>query len=328
MLKTGLIGVGHLGRIHLQQLSEIPDLQVVGIYDLDPGRSADVSRATGVRSFDDPIQLIEAADMVDVVSPTPTHFGFATECLKRGKHVFIEKPLAATVEEADQIVRLTEETGLTVQVGHVERFNPAFVAARSFLDKPMFIEAHRLAQFNIRGTDVSVIFDLMIHDLDIILSLNPEPVTGIQASGVSVISDTPDIANARIEFANGCVANLTASRISIKKMRKVRFFQKNAYISVDFLKKKAEVIRLKELSGEPDPLAMVVDLGGIKGKKIIYFDNPEVHDTNAIRDELEQFTKAIRNSHKPVVTAHDGSRAVRVAHEISEKINNLHPVTD
>jgi predicted dehydrogenase len=190
----------------------------------------------------------------------------------------------------------------------------------------LFIEAHRLAQFNPRGTDVSVIFDLMIHDLDIVLSLNDSEVTGIHASGVAVVSDTPDIANARIEFANGCVANLTASRMSVKKMRKARFFQKDAYISVDFLKRKTEVIRMKPLEGDPDPLAIVVDTGRGDDRKVIHFDNPEVPETNAIRDELSGFAEAIRNGTPPGVTAHDGYRAVKVAHAISEKIKTASPL--
>ncbi len=322
MVKVGLIGLGHLGSIHLEQLLKVADIQVVGVFDADASRARERGSHAGVPVFDSAEALIEASDAIDIVSPTPTHFGYGMACIRRGRHVFIEKPLASTAGEADQLASAAETAGVVAQVGHVERFNPAFVAALPHFRNPLFIEAHRLAQFTVRGTDVSVIFDLMIHDLDIILSLNPGPVAGIEASGVAVISDTPDIANARIAFENGCVANLTASRISVKKMRKARFFQPNAYLSVDFLKKKTEVIRIGELPKEPDPLAMVLDLGD-KGKKVISFDHPDVADTNAIRTELEHFARAVVDGGQPAVPARDGARAVRIAHEISEKIKQV-----
>ncbi len=319
MLKVGLIGLGHLGKIHLSQLSQIPDIQVIGVFDTDTAKALQVIGDSGIPVYDDPGTLISDAQALDIVSPTGSHYGYATACLDSGKAAFIEKPLAGTVQEAHEIAERARETGIVVQVGHVERFNPAFMAARPYFSKPLFIEAHRLAQFNPRGTDVSVIFDLMIHDLDVMLSLNESEVTGIHASGVSIVSDTPDIANARVEFADGCVANLTASRMSMKNMRKSRFFQADAYISVDFLERKTEVIRMNKLEGEPDPLAIVVDAGS-KGQKVIRFENPEIREHNAIREELKAFAASVLKGTPVAIPASDGSRAVELAHAISEKM--------
>ncbi len=322
MINIGVIGAGHLGKIHLTQMKEIADFRITGFYDKNKQTATEVSAAFGIKSFENPMELIEQSAALDIVSPTPTHYEYAVEAINKGKHLFIEKPLAASVDEAEEILKLSQKKNIMVQTGHVERFNPAFVAAAPHLDSPMFIEAHRLAQFNLRGTDVSVIFDLMIHDLDIVLSVVKSEIKSIHASGVSVVSDSPDIANARIEFENGCVANLTASRISVKKMRKARFFQTNAYISIDFLKKKTEVIRLKEFSGEPGPFSLVVELEGNR-KKMIYFENPEINDTNAIKSELQQFADAINNNMQPAVTAYDGFIAVKTAHAILEKIKSV-----
>ncbi|MDA9967884.1 Gfo/Idh/MocA family oxidoreductase, partial [Salibacteraceae bacterium] len=253
-------------------------------------------------------------------TPTLSHFECASKAIKNSKHVFIEKPLTNTIEEAKALINLSEEANVKVQVGHVERFNPAFLAGRDYINQPMFIETHRLAQFNPRGTDVPVILDLMIHDIDIVMSLVNSNIKNIQASGVAVISDSPDIANARIEFDNGCVANLTASRISLKNMRKSRFSQRDAYISVDFLEKEVEVVRIKEIEGDPDPLSITVDPGNGKALKEIYFDRPEVPTTNAIEEELRSFAQVINNNGTPAVTIHDGFKAMDVAHQILEKL--------
>ncbi|MFM8950713.1 MAG: Gfo/Idh/MocA family protein, partial [Bacteroidota bacterium] len=231
MLKIGVVGAGHLGKIHLNQIKEIPDYQLVGFHDSSLEIRSSVSEALHVKPYESLNELISICDVLDVVTPTYAHLVVAEAAIKQSKHVFIEKPLANTPEEGRQIAELAREAGVKVQVGHVERFNPAFTAAAEFIKNPMFIETHRLAQFNPRGTDVSVVLDLMIHDIDIILSLVKSPIKRINASGVAVVSDTPDIANARIEFDNGCVANLTSSRISLKNMRKSRFFQRDAYIS-------------------------------------------------------------------------------------------------
>lgn len=319
MLKAGVLGAGHLGKIHLKLLKQSSKYELVGFYDASPEAAKNIEAEFGYKSFPSMEALIEACDVVDVVTPTTFHFACAEKVIQAGKHLFIEKPIANTVEEAVKIRELAKEHGVRGQVGHVERFNPAFTAVNDRIEKPMFIEAHRLAEFNPRGTDVPVVLDLMIHDIDAILSVVKSPVSKVSASGVAVISDTPDIANARIEFENGCVANLTASRISMKKMRKSRFFQKDAYISVDFLEKKCEVVRMKEAPQNPDEFAMILENAeGIK--KQIYFDNPEVNENNAILDELESFADSIANNETPKVSLAQGTEALRVAMMVIEDL--------
>jgi predicted dehydrogenase len=327
MLKIGVIGAGHLGKIHLKILLELKDTyEVVGFYDTDRENAKIVNRSFRVKSFKSIEQLIEASDIIDIVSPTVSHFDCASLAIKSNKHVFIEKPITQTVIEAETLMKLSREAGVKVQVGHVERFNSAYISAKEFVAKPLFIESHRLAEFNPRGTDVPVVLDLMIHDLDIILKLVNSPVKSVQASGVSVISDTPDIANARIEFNNGCVCNLTASRMSLKNMRKTRVFQKDAYISINYLEKKTEVIRLKNIkpSEDIDPLAIVLDLGKGKRKKQIYFENPEIEDNNAIKDEFISFANSINEDIEPKVSITDGLRALELAESILDKMKLSH----
>ncbi|HIC32665.1 Gfo/Idh/MocA family oxidoreductase [Mesoflavibacter sp. CH_XMU1404-2] len=312
MLKAGVLGAGHLGKIHLRLLKQSEKFELVGFYDADQENGKKVEAEFGYKYFETIEQLIDAVDVVDIVTPTLSHFDCARQAIKKGKHIFIEKPITNTVQEAEAIRTLVAEHGVKGQVGHVERFNPAFTAIKDQLDSPMFIEAHRLAEFNPRGTDVPVVLDLMIHDIDVILSVVKSKVKNVSASGVSVISDTPDIANARIEFVNGCVANITASRISLKNMRKTRFFQRDAYISVDFLEKKCEVVKMKDAPEQPGDFDMILqNAEGIK--KQIYFDNPEISANNAILDELESFANAINTNTTPVVTLHDGTEALRVA---------------
>ncbi len=319
-LRIGILGAGHLGRIHLQQALEVDSLEVVGFHDPDRERCAVVQAELGIPALGSMEAVIEAAEAVDVVTPTLSHHACALAAMARGRHVFIEKPLANTLEEGRELVRMAGSTGLCVQVGHVERFNPAFQAAVPSLRDPLFIEGHRLAQFNPRGTDVPVILDLMVHDLDLVLGTVRAPVTAVHASGVAVVSDSPDIANARIEFANGCVANLTASRISLKNMRKMRFFQRDAYISVDMLAKETEIVRMEAVEGEPDPFAITLDLGGGRGRRAIQFEKPEVPATNAIREELRSFAAAVRNGHTPRVSIQDGLNALDLAHRILERM--------
>ncbi|MFD1613670.1 Gfo/Idh/MocA family protein [Gelatiniphilus marinus] len=315
MLKAGVLGAGHLGKIHLRLLNQSNKYNLIGFYDADTENAKKVEAEFGYKFFDTIEALIDAVDMVDIVTPTLSHYECAKQAIAKGRHIFIEKPITNTVEEAEHIRALLAEHNLRGQVGHVERFNPAFTAAKNHIKSPMFIETHRLAEFNPRGTDVPVVLDLMIHDIDIILSVVKSKVKTISASGVSVISDTPDIANARLEFENGCVANLTASRISLKNMRKARFFQKDAYISVDFLEKKCEVVKMKDAPENPGDFDMILqNAEGVK--KQIYFDNPEVENNNAILDELETFADAINNNTTPVVTLHDGTEALRVATQI------------
>ncbi|WP_460219180.1 Gfo/Idh/MocA family protein [Psychroserpens sp. MEBiC05023] len=312
MLKAGVLGAGHLGKIHLRLLNQSDKYDLIGFYDADETNAKKVETEFGYKYFDSIEALIEAVDMVDIVTPTLSHYDCAKKAIAKGKHIFIEKPITNTVEEAEDVRRLLAEHDIRGQVGHVERFNPAFTAVREQIKNPMFIETHRLAEFNPRGTDVPVVLDLMIHDIDIILSVVRSKVKNVSASGVSVISETPDIANARIEFENGCVANLTASRISLKNMRKTRFFQKDAYISVDFLEKKCEVVKMKDAPEQPGDFDMILqNAEGIK--KQIYFDNPEIANNNAILDELETFADAINNNTTPIVTLHDGTEALRVA---------------
>ena len=320
MLKIGVLGAGHLGKIHLKCIKEIASYDLVGFYDPDPVTAKTVEEELGVRCFGSLEELIEAVEVVDIVTPTVQHFHCASKALRLRRHVFIEKPIVATPEEAEQLMRLADEANVKVQVGHVERFNPAFIAAESYIKKPRFIEAHRLALFNPRGTDVPVVLDLMVHDLDILFTLVDAPVTHVSACGVSVVSATPDITNARIEFANGTVANLTASRISLKNMRKTRIFQDDAYISVDFLEKKTEVVRIhnQEVSGYP--YSMTLDLADGEERQIT-LERPEIHPLNAIRTELECFHDSIIHNTTPVVSIQDGVRVLNMAYDILKAVD-------
>ncbi|MBX2907736.1 MAG: Gfo/Idh/MocA family oxidoreductase [Taibaiella sp.] len=320
MLKVGVFGAGHLGKIHIAQWQQISGIQLVGFFDPDNAQATSVSRDLGVQRFEDMNELLSIIDVADIVSPTTTHYDIAKRCLLAGKHLFIEKPLANTLEQGLELINLVKESNVKCQVGHVERYNPAFVALADQELQPMFIEAHRLAQFNPRGTDVSVILDLMIHDIDIVLSMVKSPVKRISASGVAVLSETADIANARIEFDNGCVANLTSSRISLKKMRKMRIFQRDAYIGVDFLDKKTEVIRLKDGDSTEEMLDLPIDLPNGE-RKIISVSMPEIESTNAIKAELAEFISSIQNDKPTRVTAYDGYQAMDVAHQVLKKMS-------
>ena len=315
MLKVGVLGAGHLGKIHLRLLNQSSKYELVGFYDPFKENAEKVSAEFGYKSFDTISDLIAAVDVVDIVTPTLSHYHCAVDAIKAGKHIFLEKPISNTVEEAEHIIQLAKEYNIKGQVGHVERFNPAFKAVKDKIHNPMFIETHRLAEFNPRGTDVPVVLDLMIHDIDAILSVVKSPVKNIHATGTAVISDSPDIANARIEFENGCVANVTSSRISMKNMRKARFFQKDAYISVDYLDKICEVVKMKDAPEVPGDFDLILqNAEGVK--KQIYFDNPSVESNNAILDELETFADAINNNTTPIVTLEDGTEALRIAYRI------------
>lgn len=318
MLKVGIFGVGHLGKIHLTQWLTLPEVEIVGFYDPDDSHAEDVEGQFGIKRFGDPATLMQYSEAVDIVAPTTQHFELCEMAIRHGRHVFVEKPMANSMDEARSLLKLLSESDVKFQVGHVERFNPAYLALTDYALHPMFIEVHRLAQFNPRGTDVSVILDLMIHDIDIILHIVDSTVSRISASGVAVMSDTPDISNVRIEFHNGCVANLTSSRISLKKMRKMRLFQKDAYIGIDFLDKKAEVIKLKAPQGEEGLFSFEIDTRN--GKKTIAIANPPVKETNAIRMELEAFRDSILRNMQVPVTAYDAFQAMDVAHQILGKI--------
>jgi predicted dehydrogenase len=319
MLKVGVFGVGHLGKFHLNNWKEIAGVKLVGFFDPNDAQAKEVAETYGLKRYADADKLMEACDIVDIVAPTDHHYAICMQAIRKGKHVFVEKPLANTIEEGREIVKLVREANVKLQVGHVERFNPAYLAVKEMQLNPMFIEVHRLAQFNPRGTEVSVILDLMIHDIDIILSLVKSDVKQISASGVAVMTDTPDIANVRIEFNNGCVANLTSSRISMKKMRKIRLFQKDAYIGIDFLAKKTEIIKLKQ---PEDQNVFSFDLDTPSGKKTIAIANPEIKESNAILTELQAFVDAINNNTPTIVSEIDGFLAMEVAHQILHKINS------
>ena len=320
MLKIGVLGAGHLGKIHINCIQQISDYELVGFYDTDKTVSKEVEKAYGIKSFDSIEDLIKSVDVVDIVTPTLSHFDCAKKSIIASKHIFIEKPITNTTDEAKTLISLSAEANVKVQIGHVERFNPAFLSIQDKIENPMFVESHRLAEFNPRGTDVSVIHDLMIHDIDIILSIVKSNVKRISANGVAIVSETPDIANARIEFDNGCVANLTASGVSLKNMRKTRIFQKNAYISVDFSNKDAALLQMKNVEGDADPFSVILDLGKEKGKKEIVFEKPTIKENNAIKDELQAFANSINNNTQPLVTVEDGYNALRIASIIIEKM--------
>ena len=324
MTRIGLLGVGYLGKIHLKLLKASSDFKLVGFYDPDKKVADSISAEYEVKSFTSIESLMREVDALDIVTPTLSHFDCAKRAIENGKHLFIEKPVTQTLDEARQLVSLlSDRPDLKAQVGHVERYNPAYLSVSDTPLNPMFIEGHRLAMYNPRGTDVPVVLDLMIHDLDIVLSIVKSPVRHISASGVAVISETSDIANARIEFENGCVANLTASRISVKAMRRLRLFQKNTYLAIDFLKKKSEVFRLTD-NKEPDESGKIqypMDAGD--KKKFLVFEQPEIPEVNSIGLELEEFAKAIREDGPVRVSISDGLRALDVAHQILEKIDEL-----
>ncbi len=317
MLKVGLFGVGHLGKFHLNNWKEIEGVEIAGFYDPNDRTAKAVAEKYNIRRFLKAEDLIKECDAADIVAPTTYHYDLCQLAVRNGKHVFVEKPMCESMQEANELVKLVKEADIKFQVGHVERFNPAFLAVKDLDLNPMFIEVHRLSQFNPRGTEVSVILDLMIHDIDIILSLVKSDVKHVHANGVAVMTDTPDIANVRIEFDNGCVANLTSSRISMKKMRKIRLFQRDAYIGIDFLEKKAEIIQMESGSNKND---FTFDIETKNGIKTIAVKNPVVKDVNAIKYELEQFRDAILHNKPVPVNEVDGLRAMDVAHQILEKI--------
>jgi len=321
-LRIGVVGVGHLGSLHAKMLSDMPGVRLAAVFDADAARAAGVAAQYGTACAPSLEALLDAVDAVTIATTTVAHADVALRALARGKHVFVEKPITETIAEASRVCEAAAGRGLLVQVGHIERFNPAILALEKYTIAPMFVESHRLAQFNPRGTDVGVVLDLMIHDIDLILSFVRSPVRAIEANGVAVVSDSVDIANARIQFENGCVANVTASRISQRKMRKMRLFQKSGYISIDFSEGTAEVFRLV---GEDEPEAkgtmMLGELGSGKHRRKIVYELPEVKEVNALRHELALFADAVVSGRAPVVSGEDGARALEVASVIMEKIS-------
>ncbi len=320
-LKAGVLGAGHLGKIHLRLLFQSEKYDLVGFYDENQTVRDTVAKENGFKAFDSATELMDAVEVVDIVTPTLFHHKLAKQAIEKGKHIFIEKPITQTVDQAEELITLADKYGVLGQVGHVERFNPAFLAVKNEIDESMFIETHRLAEFNPRGTDVPVVLDLMIHDIDTVLSVVDSRVKNISASGVSIISETPDIANARIEFENGCVANLTASRISLKNMRKARFFQKDAYISIDYFDKKVEVVKMHDAPEQVGDFDMVLENAQGK-KKRIFFDNPKVPEVNAILMELECFADAIVDNTPIIVPLTQGRNALDIALQITALVEN------
>jgi predicted dehydrogenase len=321
-LNVGVIGVGHLGNLHAKMYSQIEDVNLLGVHDADPQKAESAAREYKTKAFAEADELIAAVDAVSIVTTTTSHFDVAMKALEHGVHTFIEKPITETIDQAKSLVSLADSKNLKIQVGHIERFNPAILALESYNLKPLFIESHRLAQFNPRGSDVAVVLDLMIHDIDLILSLVKSPVERIDANGVAVVSESTDIANARIQFRNGCVANVTASRISQQKMRKMRLFQQDAYISLDFAQGIAEVFRLVDegdANATPTMLLGKIDQG--QRKRDIIYEQPEVKEVNALKYELQLFIRAILEGTEPPVTGRDGMQALEVAREIMERID-------
>ncbi|MBM3918538.1 MAG: Gfo/Idh/MocA family oxidoreductase [Sphingomonadales bacterium] len=325
-ISIGVLGAGHLGKIHMRCLRDLPDhFELKGFYDPDPEQARRVSELFGLPAYDHMEELLDEVSVVDIVTPTVAHFSCAEAAIRRIRHVFIEKPLTHTLDEGRTLLRLATEAGVKVQVGHVERFNPAFQAILPHLQQPRFIEAHRLSLFNPRGTDVSIVLDLMIHDIDVLLSVVGDGIRKISASGVCVVSPTPDIANARIEFHNGCVANITASRLSMKNMRKMRFFQSDAYLSVDFLNRESEILRLSQREPSAGESATPVDLGPQLGVRWITHARQTPNESNAIMEELRLFAEAIESDSQPVVGVEAGFRALEVAFEILAQIESVEP---
>ena len=318
MIKFGVIGAGHLGKIHLDILNN-SSFNLVGFHDTDVITSKKLAKDKGYTFYENINFLIESIDAAIIVSPTTTHYEIAKKCIKKGKHIFVEKPLTNNSIEAKEIERLANENKVIGQVGFVERYNPAFISCREFIKNPKFIESHRLSDFNPRGTDVSVIMDLMIHDIDIILNIIDSKVKKIDASGVSIISTSPDIANARIEFENGTIANLTSSRISLKKMRKTRIFQSDAYISINFLEKDFQVVKIRDRNNLDSDNSLIIK-NNIGEEKVIYFENPQINQLNSIEAELIDFHNSIKNKLKPKVSLKDGLLALEVAEEIMSQL--------
>ncbi len=320
-LKIGVAGTGHLGKFHIKLLKEIENCELVGIFDKDFDKSQNVAEKEGVKAYRSAEELFDDVDAVSVVTTTSAHYEIVKKAFEKNLHVFVEKPITSNISEAEELVKIARQKELTFQVGHIERFNPALLSLEKYNLNPMFIQTDRLAQFNPRGTDVAVVLDLMIHDIDIILSLVQSEVKNVFASGVAVVSDTIDIANARLEFENGAVANVTASRISQKKMRKMRMFQRDNYISLDFITGVSEVYRL--ISPEEMQKGHFISFGemGIGNKKkFVVYEQPELKEINALKYELELFVNAVINKEKPVVSGYDGLKALRVAGMIISKI--------
>ncbi|MCH7827663.1 MAG: Gfo/Idh/MocA family oxidoreductase [Bacteroidetes bacterium] len=320
-IKIGVIGTGHLGKLHTKMYTQIDTCELLGVYDINMEEAKLTAQEFGTKNFEDLNDLLNSVNAVSIAASTNSHYELAKECLDKGLHIFVEKPITATISQAEELVNISNQNKLNLQVGHIERFNPALLALEKYISNPLFIQTDRLAQFNPRGTDVAVVLDLMIHDIDIILSLIKSKVLSVEASGVSVVSNSVDIANARIKFENGAVANVTASRISQKKMRKMRIFQKDTYLSLDFITGTSEVYRLIPLEEKNDShFISFGEIGEGENKKKVVYEQPQIKEVNALKYELELFLKSIYEKTKPVISGEDGHRALRIAELILNKI--------
>ena len=324
MLKIGILGVGYLGKIHINCIRQIKDFELIGFYDINSDISEKVSKELNIKAFKDIDELIDSVDVIDIVTSTTSHFQCAVKSIEKGKHIFIEKPVVATYEEASKLQEIASHTNSKIQVGHVERFNPAFIAADKFIENPIFIEVHRLAPYNVRGADVPVTLDMMIHDIDILLHIVNSKIKHISACGLPIVSKTPDITNARIEFENGAAANLTASRLSLKKIRKCRIYQPNGYIIIDYLQQIAEMVSFTDNIDYKDPFAMIVK--GVEGydtTRQINFSKLDTIKNNAIETELRSFYNSIVTDSVPIVNLDDGLKAFNIAITINNLVENF-----
>ncbi len=322
-VKVSVVGVGHLGKIHAKLWKTIEDAELVGIYDVNENASKAVAKELNCIVFSSIDEVIKNSEAVTISSDTKTHFSIAKTMIENNIHSFIEKPITSNYKESQKLLEIANKNKVLVQVGHVERFNPALTALKEHNLQPLFVEVHRLSQFKTRATDVSVIYDLMIHDIDIILWLVKSKVQKIEANGVAILTETPDIANARITFENGAVANLTASRISASPMRKLRIFQKDAYFSIDLGNQQVDVFKLLNEEPDPEKYPLAFNLGSIletnNPKNIIYL-KPEITKLNAIQEEQKSFINSIKNNIQTAVTAKEAAEAVRIAEIITNKI--------
>ncbi|MBR6490968.1 MAG: Gfo/Idh/MocA family oxidoreductase [Bacteroidales bacterium] len=324
MLRIGILGVGYLGKIHINCIRQIKDFELIGFYDINSDISEKVSNELNIKAFKDIDELIDSVDVIDIVTSTTSHFQCAIKAIAKGKHIFIEKPVVATYEEACKLQEIASHTNSKIQVGHVERFNPAFIAADRFIENPTFIEVHRLAPYNVRGADVPVTLDMMIHDIDILLHIVNSKIKHISACGLPIVSKTPDITNARIEFENGAAANLTASRLSLKKIRKCRIYQPNGYIIIDYLQQIAEMVSITDNIDYKDPFAMIVN--GVEGydtPRQINFSKLDTIKNNAIETELRCFYNSIVTDSIPIVNLDDGLKAFNIAITINNLVQNF-----
>ncbi len=319
-VKVGVIGVGHLGQHHVKHFASLPGVNLIGIYDLDTARASEIAKQHNTKSYNNVDELLVSCDALSIVTPTTQHAIIAEHCIKHGKHVFIEKPITKTVTEADHLLSLTRKNGTVIQVGHIERLNPALLALKDFKIKPKFIEVQRLAPYTVRGTEVPVVLDLMIHDIDIILSLVNSPVKNIRASGVSIMTNSVDIANARVRFENGTVANLTSSRVAQNKVRKLKFFQRDMYVTIDFLQGLTEVYRAINSDTQVSKALVTAPLNSDGGQRAIVYEKPPVEKVDALRLELANFIESIQGKSKPIVDGKAGRDALEVATNIQKMI--------